>query len=167
MIGEIYFRQHYPEGTKVMLKTSRTVPSKDKPEPLVNVGTIISYVTYAIDSDADDGYDGVEILWDNGVTTSVLLNSLIHADDKEDYIREQAEMRQISFAILDNFLIYNDNRRGLAVEWWEAPIDLERKLALINAGVDLHNVELYNELTLEELKSLKYHIRAMEGENGG
>lgn len=164
MIGEIYFRQHYPVGCEVMLKTSNTLAAKKNILPLENIGTILSFTSYALDTDTDDGYDGVEILWDNGVTTSVLLNSLIHAEDKQDYIREQQEFRAIGYAILDNFIYYNDNRKGLAVEWFESPIDFKRKIALMNAGVSLTNVKLYDELSVEELQSLKHHVRAMEGE---
>lgn len=164
MIGENNRRADYPTGTKVVLQHQNTkLAFHHDVMPLQTVGTIINYIIWGIDG---DDYDEITVLWENGQATSILLMNVIHADKVDAFKKEQLEFREIKFAIRDSYA-YGDwgTRDGFEIpkHWLELDMEFDRKIALLNAGVPLKNIHLYDTLTTDEIKSLKHHLQALEG----
>lgn len=162
MIGEAYYREDYPVGSEVMLRSNSSVWSKMGIYAWQNLGTIMGFIVNNISVDVDDSFDSVEVLWDNGVVSVTTLRNVILAKDKEDYFVEQGELRKIKFAIANSLTPYKGSRDGSAIEWWEVDVELERKIALICAGVSLNDIKLYDRFTLEGLSRLGRLVEALE-----
>lgn len=141
--------------------------------PLKTVGIIQSYdddTDYddelPLDYDEDDTNQSihtVKVLWDNGQEVTVYLSSIIRHEDIESYVQQINNLRAIKLALVENFSAYADDNMGTVDEWFNHEMTTDRKVALMNACVPLKNIHLYDKLSVDELKSLKHHVRAMEG----
>lgn len=160
MIGEDYFLEDFPVGTKVVRKPfSRT--QNNEIEPLQTVGIIQSYED--LFDDKNYGYCNVKVLWEAGNETKAILSSLIRHEDVQAYIKQENDFKAIKVALLENFVAFGDDNMGTSEEWFNLDMATDRKVALMHACVPLKNVHIYDKLSVEELQSLKHHVRAMEG----
>ena len=166
MIGETYFREDFPVGSKVVMKYSNAaLVNAKKVQPLQTTGVIKSYDTVPdiYLGNKDHSLHSVKILWENNTVDTLILCSIIHYQDVEAYVRQENDLRLIRFALMENFVFFSDDNMGTAEQWLNLDMPTDRKVALMHACVALKNVDIYDKLSVEELKSLKHHVRAMEG----
>lgn len=61
-------------------------------------------------------------------------------------------------------LLQKCEERILGYDWFElTDMSFDRKLALMDAWVDINHRHVYDSYTVEDLQTLKYHIRTLEG----
>ena len=163
-LGKTYVRADYPVGSKVLVRLLRsTTAQAHSLRTLSTEGTIINYVSY---DDTDNAYDQVEVEWHldfRDVKLVVMLQNIILVEDLGIYKANEHQQRAIKFAMLDIGGLLQPSVNTWE-EWFELEIDLDRKVALIKAGVPIDNINVYDELSLEELSSLKQFLRVLEKE---
>lgn len=165
-LKQAYNRKHYPVGSPIILRIcSMVVAKKYGLQQMVSEGTILRYVSFDY---TDNAYDEIEIQWryasTKPFTNVMMLQNIILLKDKETYQQQDSIHRAIKHAMLEVGVSFQTSSNTWE-EWAELNMDMSRKLALIKAGVAVENVNLYNNLNIEELQSLKHHIRAMEGKS--
>lgn len=167
-LGETYNHEDYPVGSEVLLRLSTIKETAyHNVRQLETVFRIQKYITLDLE---DDAYSHIELSWCPNFpkntlalkTMSVRLQQVIHVADKEEYKAKDSEYRLIKQAMLEAGVAVSPEFRGTWEEWSFLEIDLKRKLALIKAGIHIENVHLYDELSVEELTSLKHHLRVLD-----
>lgn len=167
-LNKNYNHEDYPVGSEVVLRlaASRTAEAYHV-KILETVFLINNYVTMDLE---DDAYSQIELSWCPSIpgkpTTQfnimkVMLQHIILLKDKQEYVQKDMEQRAIKYAMLEAGGI-NGPSFNTWEEWAELDVETTRKLALIKAGVHIENIHLYDELTVEELTSLKHHLRVLE-----
>lgn len=167
LLNKPYRREEFIVGVKMVPLT----PTQIRYEPkfdlkrLETICTLKRYIRTDKNDDPANDYVEIELEYEGKTLThEIKLYEMILLKDRDLYIRKNEEQWVISDAlngvVLGNRMFMHSERVN---QWLWVDVPFERKLALIGAGVDVENIHLYDELNIEELKTLKHHIRAMEG----
>lgn len=167
-LNKTYNHEDYPVGSEVVIRLATGIMTQvHNVKILETVFLINSYVTMDLE---DDAYSQIELSWHPSIpgkpttqlnTMKVMLQHVILLEDKQEYVQKDMEQRAIKYAMLEAGGI-NGPSFNTWEEWAILDVETGRKLALIKAGVHIENIHLYDELTVEELTSLKHHLRVLE-----
>lgn len=190
-LGKTYNHEDYPVGSQVVLRlVSAMMASNSGLRQMKSEGVILSYIS--VDT-KDDAYSQIEVQWVQTiqkenlympnyssfslkpdstniqlssippVKTILMLQNVLLLEDKEEYLQKDKEHRAIKFAMMEIGGAFHTSFNTWE-EWAELEMDTTRKLALIKAGIPIHNITTYDDLTVEELSTLKHYLRVLEVE---